>query len=150
MQPYQGDYSYASLKEYMAEAEDILAKRSNKTVLQADAQVSAFIREHGKEELMQLKRDNYNLNLEDCVVGANQQKMLDVVDGHIVPRSGLVFLTPHNRNGRAPFYSSVKIVGSRHVKTLWFNLAVMLLMCVITASLLLTDCPGKYVRKEAQ
>ena len=74
MQPYQGDYSYASLKEYMAEAEDILAKRSNKTVLQADAQVSAFIREHGKEELMQLKRDNYNLNLEDCVVGANQQK----------------------------------------------------------------------------
>ncbi len=150
MQPYQGDYSYASLKEYMAEAEDILAKRSNKTVLQADAQVSAFIREHGKEELMQLKRDNYNLNLEDCVVGVNQQKMLDVVDGHIVPRSGLVFLTPHNRNGRAPFYSSVKIVGSRHVKTLWFNLAVMLLMCVVTASLLLTDCPGKYVRKEAQ
>ena len=150
MQPYQGDYSYASLKEYMAEAEGILAKRSNQTVLQADAQVSSFIREHGKEALMQLKRDNYNLNLEDCVVGANEQRMLDVVDGHIVPRSGQIFLTPHSRNGRAPFYSSVKIIGPWHVKTLWFNIAILLLMCVISTSLLLTDFPGKYVRKEVQ
>ena len=150
MQPYQGDYSYASLKEYMAEAEGILSKRSNKTVLEADAQVSGFIREHGKEQLMQLKRDNYNLNLEDCVIGANQQRMIDVVDGHIVPRAGQVFLTPHSHNGRAPFYSSEKIVGSWHVKTLWFNLAVLLLMCIVTTSLLLTDFPGKYLRKEAQ
>ena len=150
MQPYQGDYSYASLKEYMAEAEGILAKRSNQTVLQADAQVSVFIREHGKETLMQLKRDNYNLNLEDCVVGANEQRMLDVVDEHIVPRSGQIFLTPHSRNGRAPFYSSVKIIGPWHVKTLWFNIAILLLMCVITTALLLTDFPGKYVRKEVQ
>jgi hypothetical protein len=150
MQPYQGDYSYASLKEYMAEAEGILAKRSNQTVLQADAQVSSFIREHGKEALMQLKRDNYDLNLEDCVVGANEQRMFDVVDGHIVPRSGQIFLTPHSSNGRAPFYSSVKIIGPWHVKTLWFNIAILLLMCVIMTSLLLTDFPGKYVRKEVQ
>lgn len=150
MQPYQGDYSYASLKEYMAEAEGILAKRSNQTVLLADAQVSSFIREHGKEALMRLKRDNYNLNLEDCVVGANEQRILDVVDGHIVPRSGQIFLTPHSSNGRAPFYSSVKIIGPWHVKTLWFNIAILLLMCVIMTSLLLTDFPGKYVRKEVQ
>ena len=147
MEPYQGDYSYESLDNYMKEAENILAKRSNQITLKADAQISSFIRENGKESLLQLKRNNYNLKLEDCVVGADQKRMLDVVDNHIVPRTGLIFLTPHNQMGRAPFYSSEKIIGSWHVKTLWFNMTILLLMSVVMIILLLTDTPGRYIRK---
>ena len=147
MEPYQGDYSYESLDNYMNEAENILAKRSNQITLKADAQISSFIRENGKETLLQLKRNNYNLKLEDCVVGADQKRMLDVVDNHIVPRTGLIFLTPQNQMGRAPFYSSEKIIGSWHVKTLWFNMTILLLMSVIMIILLLTDTPGRYIRK---
>lgn len=147
MEPYQGDYSYESLDNYMKEAENILAKCSNQITLKADAQISSFIRENGKETLLQLKRNNYNLKLEDCVVGADQKRMLDVVDNHIVPRTGLIFLTPHNQMGRAPFYSSEKIIGSWHVKTLWFNMTILLLMSVIMIILLLTDTPGRYIRK---
>ena len=147
MEPYQGDYSYESLDNYMKEAENILAKRSNQITLKADAQISSFIRENGKESLLQLKRNNYNLKLEDCVVGADQKRMLDVVDNHIVPRTGLIFLTPQNQMGRAPFYSSEKIIGSWHVKTLWFNMTILLLMSVIMIILLLTDTPGRYIRK---
>ncbi len=147
MEPYQGDYSYESLDNYMNEAENILAKRSNQITLKADAQISSFIRENGKESLLQLKRNNYNLKLEDCVVGADQKRMLDVVDNHIVPRTGLIFLTPQNQIGRAPFYSSEKIIGSWHVKTLWFNMTILLLMSVIMIILLLTDTPGRYIRK---
>jgi hypothetical protein len=150
MQPYQGDESYESLRKYMKEAEKILSKRSNDVTLKADAAVARFIRDNGKEEFLQLKRDNYNLKLEDCVIGADQLRMLDVIDNHIVPRTGLVFLTPHSKIGRAPFYSSEKVIGSTHVKTLWFNMAVLLLMCIITTILLLTDTPGRYLRKEAQ
>lgn len=147
MEPYQGDYSYESLDNYMKEAENILAKRSNQITLKADAQISSFIRENGKETLLQLKRNNYNLKLEDCVVGADQKRMLDVVDNHIVPRTGLIFLTPQNQMGRAPFYSSEKIIGSWHVKTLWFNMTILLLMSVTMIILLLTDTPGRYIRK---
>ena len=147
MEPYQGDYSYESLDNYMKEAENILAKRSNQITLKADAQISSFIRENGKESLLQLKRNNYNLKLEDCVVGADQKRMLDVVDNHIVPRTGLILLTPQNQMGRAPFYSSEKIIGSWHVKTLWFNMTILLLMSVIMIILLLTDTPGRYIRK---
>ncbi len=147
MEPYQGDYSYESLDKYMNEAENILAKRSNQITLKADAQISSFIRENGKETLLQLKRNNYNLKLEDCVVGADQKRMLDVVDNHIVPRTGLIFLTPQNQMGRAPFYSSEKIIGSWHVKTLWFNMTILLLMSVVMIILLLTDTPGRYIRK---
>ena len=148
MQPYQGDYSYSSLYNYMKEAEKILSKRSNKITMKADAQVSGFIRKYGKDTLLKLKRDNYNLKLEEFVVGADNKRTHDVVDNHIIARTGMAFLTPQSKIGRAPFYSSEKIIGSWHVKTMWFNIAVLLLMSIIVTVLLQTDCPGKYVRKE--
>ena len=136
MKPYQGDESYQSLYDYMKEAESLLSKRSNQFTLKADALVSDFIRKHGKEALLQLKRDNYNTKLEDCVIGADQKRILDVIDNYIVPRTGLIYLTPQSKMGRAPFYSSEKIIGSWHIKTLWFNLGVLLLMCIIMVILL--------------
>ena len=148
MKAYAGDKSTESLTLYMKEAEDILKQRGNKASMKEDAMKSAFIREHGKEELLKLKRENYNLKLEDCVIGADQRRMLDVIDGYIVPRTGTIFLTPQSKCGNAPFYSSEKIVGTWHVKTLWFNMAVMLLMCIIVGILLFCDWPGRLLRKD--
>ncbi len=150
MEPYRGDESYQSLYDYMKKAEQILSAESNKVTLKADAAMSQLVRQYGKDDVLQLKRDNYNIKLEDCVIGADQQRMLDVVGHVIVPRTGLIFLTPQSHAGQAPFYSSEKIVGSWHVKTLWFNMAVMLVMCVIVALMLFTDCPGRYIRKNKQ
>ena len=150
MQPYQGDYGYESLKAYMTEAENILSKRSNELSLRINAQVSSFIRQNGKEALLDLKRNHFNTKLEDCVIGADQQRMVEVVEDCIVPRTGLVFLTPQSKVGRAPFYSSEKIVGPWHIKTLWFNIAVLLLMSIIMTVLLLTDTPGRWIRKNSQ
>lgn len=150
MQPYQGDYGYESLKAYMTEAENILSKRSNEMSLKINAQVSSFIRQNGKEALLDLKRNHFNTKLEDCVIGADQQRMVEVVEDCIVPRTGLIFLTPQSKVGRAPFYSSEKIVGPWHVKTLWFNIAVLLLMSMIMTVLLLTDTPGRWIRKNSQ
>ena len=139
MEPYQGNDSYLSLQQYMKKAEIILSKRGNEATLRADAMMSAMIREQGKDAVLQLKRDNYNIRLEDFVIGADQKRMLDVVDGTIVPRAGLIFLTPQSRVGRAPFYSSEKIIGSWHIKTLWFNIGVMLLMCIFVAIILFSN-----------
>lgn len=60
MQPYQGDNSYESLRKYMLQAEDILKQRSNKITLKQDAKIANFIRQNGKESLIELKRDNFN------------------------------------------------------------------------------------------
>jgi len=147
MEPYKGDYSYDSLTKYLKEAERILSKRSNEITLKADRFMSEMVREQGKDAIIELKRDHYNLNLEDCVIGANQKRMLDVIDSHIVPRTGIIFLTPKSQIGRAPFYSSEKILGSWHIKTLWFNMGVMLLMCLILAGFLFADWPGRKLRK---
>ena len=147
IQPYQGAYDYQSLYDYMQEAEKYLVKRSNKLALQRDAIMSQLLRTIGKDGVLQLKRDNYNLKLEDCVVGADQHSMVDVIENSIVPRTGLIFLTPFTSCGNAPFYSSQKVVGSWHFKTLWFNIGILLLMSLLCIILLLNDCPGRYVRK---
>ena len=112
--------------------------------------MASHIRKNGKEALLDLKRSNYNIKLEDCVVGADQPRMVEVVDDYIVPRAGIIYLTPQSRIGRAPFYSSEKILGSHHIKTLTFNMGVIALMCILAICLLLADCPGRYLRKEQQ
>jgi ABC-type multidrug transport system ATPase subunit len=150
MEPYEGDYSVESLNEYLSQAGKILDKRCNQATLRADAIMSGMLREIGKPAVLKLKRENHNSKLEDFVIGADQQRMLDVIDGHIVPRSGLIFLTPRSHIGRAPFYSSEKIVGSYHIETFWYNIAMLLLMSIILIVLLQTDCPGRYLRKERQ
>ena len=148
MAPYAGDGSYQSLYNYMKEAEKIMSKRGNDFTMKKEAMVSKMVKQQGKEAFLELKKDNYNIKLEEFVTGADQRGMVKVVDDYLVPRSGIIYLTPHNKIGRAPFYSSEKILGSWHIKTLWFNLGVILLMSVITIILLLTDCPGRYMRKE--
>ena len=110
--------------------------------------ISSTVKSQGKDAFLDLKKNNYNIKLEEFVTGADQLRMVDVVGDHLVPRSGIIYLTPHNKLGRAPFYSSENILGSWHIKTLWFNLGVILLMSIITIILLLTDCPGRFMRKE--
>ena len=148
IEPYSGDGSYQSLYDYMKKAEKILAKRGNDFTLQKDAMISKIVKQEGKEPFLALKKNHFNIKLEEFVTGADQLRMVDVVDDYLVPRSGIIYLTPHNKMGRAPFYSSEKILGNWHIKTLWFNLGVIFLMSLIAIILLLTDCPGRYMRKE--
>ena len=143
MEPYAGSGDYESLRQYMDQAESLLSARCNRATLKGDRLMADRISRYGKPAMVQLKRDNYNLKLEESVVGADQGRMLDVVDGVIVPRAGLVFLTPRSHLGRAPFYSSEKILGTWHVKTLWFNVAVLLFMSIIVITLLITKILAK-------
>ena len=146
--PYEGGEQYEPLYHYLKQAEQLLTKRGNKATLHRDQLTSASFREYGRDVMIALKKNNYNLKLEELVIGMNHSRMIDVVDGHFVPRTGLIFLTPRSTCGRAPFYSSVKILGDHPIRTLWFNISVLLLMCLCVALLLFTDVPGRYLRKE--
>lgn len=148
MEEYKGDYSYASLKALFDEAETVLSKRGNRVTLDLDKAVSLIIRRDGKEAMTQLKRDHYNLQLESMVLNSSSEELCKVVDGHIVPNAGFIYIDPLSRNGRAPFYSSVKIIGNTHIKTLWYNMGVLGLMCILFTLCLLFDFPGRKLRKE--
>ena len=148
MDDYAGDWSYGSVKGYLDEAYSILSDRGNETTLRMDRQVSNFIRENGKEELVNLKRDHYNLQLENLVLNRDTKHLAVVRGSHVVPRSGYVFLNPRTHNGRASFYSGVKLIGNSEIPTLWYNMAVLLLMCLLVGACLYSDFPGRFVRKE--
>ena len=148
LEPYAGDWSDASLYSFLKELEQKLSKIGNKASLARNRMLSDLFRIYGKENVRALKRENYNIKLEDFVVGGEHGWLLDIVDSYIVPRAGFVYLTPRNNLGRAPFYSSEKILGPWHIKTLWFNMAVLLLMSLIVMVLLYNDCPGRFIRKD--
>ncbi len=141
--PYSGSFDYESLDAYFKDANQALVRISNELTLEKDRELTAVIREKGKDTMLALKKANCNIRLEEFVTGSAAEKAVEVVRNHLVPRAGYIFLTPVSRNGRAPFYSSEKIVGSLHVPTLFFNLAVLLLMCVLFTVVLLVNIPDK-------
>lgn len=147
MSEYNGDWKYESLKQYIRQADSIFMKEGNKATLQADYNLNRLYETIGKEEVKALRNANYNLQLETLLQNSNQKQMQQVVDGHIVPLVAPVFLRPRSTNGGAPFYSAVKRVGSYDIQTLWFNMVVLIIMALVTAILLYTDCPGRYIRK---
>ena len=146
--PYDGDYSYQSLSDYFDKADDILTRRSNKATLNLDRYMTQIIRSEGKDVLTQLKKNHYNLQLESLVLNSQAPELCRIVENHIVPNAGFIYIAPQSKCGRAPFYSSEKIIGSTHIKTLWYNISVLLLMSIIVSICLLYDFPGRFVRKE--
>ncbi|MBQ7222395.1 MAG: ATP-binding cassette domain-containing protein [Bacteroidales bacterium] len=148
LEPYSGDESYESLMDYINRAKQALSHIGNVTALAYDRKVSEYIKENSLEELQNLKRDNYNIQLENLVLNRTTNKLYSVIGNHIVPRCGYIFLKPQSKVGRAPFYSGVKILGSREIYTLWFNMGILLLMCVVLCIMLVKDFPGKLIRRE--
>lgn len=140
---YKGEFEYAPVMEYLEEAKSKLAKEGNSLTLKKDRMVTERIAEIGSEAMSALKRDNFNLKLESVLTGEGADGMLKEVDGYLVPQMGAVYLTPSSRNGRAPFYSSMKMLGNVAVPTVWFNLAVLLIMCILLATALFADLPDK-------
>lgn len=148
MESYNGDYSYQSLKDYFSKAEKILESRSNKATLAVDDIVSDMSRQYGHQAIKQLKRNHYNMQLETLVLNSQENHLCKVVDNHIVPNVGFIYLEPLTKNGQAPFYSSEKLLGTWHIKTLWFNLSILLIMSICVTLCLLYDFPGQIIRRK--
>lgn len=147
MKPYKGGYDYRSLHAYLEEAERIMLVKGNAATLTADRMRVAMAADIGKDGMLELKRKSFNLQLESQLAGHDAKRLCDVVDGYIVPRAAFVYLTPRTTNGNAPFYSSEKRVGSMTIPTPWFNISVMMLMCLVAVTMLLQDFPGRYMRR---
>lgn len=155
VEPYSGslldaDYGaemYASLKQYLADVEKLLQKRSNQLTLKADKVLTRMRDEMGGDAFRQMREGHINRKLEDVLMNYAAGDTHVVVGGHIVPRMGFVYLTPRSRNGMAPFYSPVKCVGNTRIATLWFNMGVLSLMALILLVMLYTNYPGRKLQK---
>ena len=140
---YEGDYSRESVKEYLKSVEKTLSLRISRLTIERDRKVRNMIEEIGMDKMAELKRDNYNLQLENTLTNAKSEISIEEVDGVFVPVTGAVFLTPVSHNGRAHFYSPVKVLGSIEVPTVAFNTTVLALMCLLLTVLLIINLPDR-------
>lgn len=147
MEPYSGDWSTESIENYVYDAEKALAKYANTVRLALDRKTNALT-DGNSTELRELKQSSCNQQLENLLVNRNADKVYRVAGNKVLPTSGYVFLTPASRNGRAPFYSGVKVLGHYEIVTYWFDIAVLLIMSIIVGACLFADFPGKFVRVE--
>jgi len=139
IEPYQGAYDYASLRAYLEQADKAIGRRSNQVTLENDRQLKLLRDEMGVEQFRQFRRDNYNLKLEQILVVPSDGSTHEVIGSHIVPRMYAVYLKPRTSCGNAPFYSSVKRIGSVEMPTLWFNTLVQLLIAAVLMLILYVD-----------
>ena len=146
--PYNGKYDYASVHEYLDDAEKAIRLKGNQATLNGDQIMSQIKEEYGADKLHHLKHQHFNLQLESQLAGQDAKTLCEVVDGKIVPRAGFVYLTPRTAMGNAPFYSAEKRIGNYTIPTLWFNMAVMLLMCIIVTLCLLFEIPARFIKKQ--
>lgn len=152
IEPYQGDSTYASLKGYLGRLEDVIKDRSNQWTLLEDrinrdrmAAMSEKLAEGEtlKDRFRQLKRNHHNTYLQTLVAGSDNESLCRVIDGNIVPQAGIIYLLPRSTNGRAPFYSSVKRIGTLEIPTLIYNLSMLLLMSLGCLVLLFLNLPER-------
>jgi len=148
MEPYAGNYDYESLKAYLRQADSLLTREGNATTLALDKIVTDRIQQLGRDEYRHLKQWHHNDYLETIMTNSLATKSFATVDGVIVPRVGQIYLDPPSHNGRAPFYSPYKQIGSLRLPTYWFNLAVLALFALLTSVLLFADWPGRKMRGE--
>jgi len=90
----------------------------------------------GLDNYIQLKRSHHNEKLAQLVLNRNDLHKIIKKEDQLLRKMDPVYMDPFNRQGRAHFFASTKILGQKHVPTLYFNLGVIWIMTMILYVLL--------------
>lgn len=145
LEPYAADWDYGSVDSAIVEAKKALKARYGRLSTELGKDIDKYVRAFGKEELSRLKSGSCNVQLENLLVGRSAVKACKVVGANIVPASAFVFVGPRGRCGRSHFYCGIKRLGDWEIPTFWFDLGVMLIMCLVLASILFMDFDKKII-----
>lgn len=147
LKPYKGDWSYASVDHTIQSARKQIRKRCNKLSMEVNRDINTYVKKHGKTKLAALKKSNCNIQLENLLINKTSTQLCKVCGDCIVPASAYIFVAPRGRCGRSQFYCGVKRVGDTLVPTFWFDLGVLICMCLILGSVLFVDFDGNILKK---
>ena len=84
----------------------------------------------GSEYLVILKQVNHNDNLADLVLNRNELHKVIESKYKLIRKMEPIYQIPSSKNGRAHFYSAVKVLGQNHIDTIWFNITVIWIMTI--------------------
>jgi ABC-type multidrug transport system ATPase subunit len=79
----------------------------------------------GSDELIKLKYNYYNKQLENVVLDRLRVERYIETDSRIIQKYDPGYMIPLSKSGRAHFYAPYKLIGSIKVDTYWFNLIIL-------------------------
>ena len=97
----------------------------------------------GEDGYLEMNRKYTNKSLDDLL--RYNRRYFQEWDHHLVREYAPIYQIPRSRVGRAQLYAPVKVLGSLHVDTYWFNLAVLWLLSVLFYLALMNDLLRKLV-----
>jgi len=106
-------------------------KSSLESVAVKDTLIIRLEAKYGKEYLVDLMDNNRNSLLSDILLNRNSTEKLKEHDKFILQKADPVFMKPISKVGRAHFYAPYKLIGSKKIDTLTFNILVIWLMSFV-------------------
>lgn len=91
------------------------------------------------EKISELKEKNFNSKVEEMVTQKTDFESIIEGNNELIRKYRPVYQIPESKIGRAQFYASEKIIGKIHIKTLWFNVLVILLFTFVLYILLVSQ-----------
>jgi ABC transport system ATP-binding/permease protein len=128
-----------SLKAYLLRLKDLYRNRYQEISGRKDLLISNINREHGDQWLYDQKMKYHNRSLETLVLNGDVKNLFRQTPDGILQKIAPVYKTPDFENGRAHFLSSEKIIFGFSIGTYWFNVAFILLLCIILYTALYYD-----------
>jgi ABC-type multidrug transport system ATPase subunit len=126
---------------------------ANRARAQKDSVYYSLVAKLGSNEaVVKLKNDNFNNKIADFVCNKLEIQTVKEGETELYRKYRPIYQIPESRWGRAQFYSSEKIIGNYHIKTLWFNVAFVWFFNLLLYILLITrlfdrENPRKILKK---
>lgn len=120
-----------SLKVYFAELRQYYLAQLNSAIRQRDLVVDSLANVLGQAGVVQLKEQYSNESLNKLVHNATEKNKLLRMPGWVVRKYEPIYFTPLHPAGRAHFFSPQKRLGGWLFNTVWFNIGVLWLMCLV-------------------
>ncbi len=129
----------SSIISYLEAIQKMAQKKLHKIIKEKDMIYNSLQTKVGKERLETLREDYTNEQIEKFVLNKEEISKLLNTQKKIIQKYEPVFESPPERNGRAQFYSSVKILGNLKIGTFLFNVITIWLFNLILYIILLVN-----------
>jgi hypothetical protein len=103
----------------------------NTYMAQKDLETKSIQTKLGVDNLVRLKNDHYNKNLEDLVLDRFRVDKSLETDNRIIQKIDPGYKKPVSKFGRAHFYAPYKQIGDIKIDTYWFNLIVLWMVTLV-------------------
>jgi len=100
----------------------------------------------GVDNLVILKKDHYNKNLEDLVLDRFRVDKSLETDNRIIQKIDPAYMKPVSKFGRAHFYAPYKQIGDIKIDTYWFNIMALWIVTLILYIVLYYNILEKLIR----